>query len=486
MNDRTGQQFGNYRLIRLLGQGGFAEVYLGEHVYLKTQAAIKILKTPLTPEHMEVFRQEAQTIARLKHPHIVRILEFGVDNTPFLVMDYAPHGTLRQRHPKESMIPLATIVSYVRQIASALQYAHNAKLIHRDVKPENMLLGDNNEVILSDFGIAAVAHSTSSLNILDHLAGTPSYMAPEQLRCKPLPASDQYALGITVYEWLCRTRPFDGNPMQLMYQHLHASPPPLSEKIPVVSSLLEQVVLQALAKDPQQRFASVQAFADALEQASQSSTFLGTTVRRNVDHTAPGPAKTQSHQQQALEKQLEAGVPRLVPIGKPVFQEGNPHWLKWDEPEQHFSIRNMGTGAAFNIASVLHGCESYVVNHNRSDGSDNILWTYWSGAHIAQYERIECAYKLGGAMFFAEDKYIGEYHFNAPAEPTLADIYQGASVHLARIVLTYQDDRQRKHASICDYVEHKGGWQVIAFLSDIEEDLDDIQRRSLRGLSPFR
>src|SRR3989442_1782119 len=142
MTDRVGQQLGNYQLIRLLGEGGFAEVYLGEHIHLGTSAAIKVLHTQLTSEDVDKFRNEARMIARLVHPHIVRVLEFGVEGkTPFLVMDYAINGTLRQRHPKGTRVPLAIISDYVKQITDALQFAHDEKLIHRDIKPENMLLG---------------------------------------------------------------------------------------------------------------------------------------------------------------------------------------------------------------------------------------------------------------------------------------------------------------------------------------------------------
>src|SRR6266568_8325798 len=111
MADRSGQQLGNYRLIRLLGKGGFAEVYQGEHIYLKTPAAIKVLHTQLTSEDMAGFLNEARTIAHLVHPHIVRVTDFGIEgDTPFLVMDYAPNGTLRQRHPKGTQLPLSLII----------------------------------------------------------------------------------------------------------------------------------------------------------------------------------------------------------------------------------------------------------------------------------------------------------------------------------------------------------------------------------------
>src|SRR5436309_4978782 len=131
MTDRIGEQLGNYRLTKLLGQGGFAEVYLGEHIHLGTQAAIKVLHTQLATDDLEGFRIEARMIARLEHPNIVRVLEFGIGSgTPFLVMHYAPNGNLRQRHSKGMPLPMEMIVSYVKQVADALQYAHDEKVIH--------------------------------------------------------------------------------------------------------------------------------------------------------------------------------------------------------------------------------------------------------------------------------------------------------------------------------------------------------------------
>jgi len=269
MTERVGQQLGNYRLVQLIGRGGFADVYLGEHVYLNTKVAIKILQTKVADGELEVFLKEARTIASLVHPHIVRVMDFGVANdTPFLVMDFALNGTLRQRHPKGTLLPLTTIVAYVRQVAEALQYAHDEKFIHRDIKPENMLLGRREEVLLSDFGIADIAQS-SRYQGTQEAAGTAAYMAPEQIQGRPRPASDQYALGIVVYEWLSGDRPFRGSFTELCAQHIYAPPPSLHEKM-VVAPHVEQVVITALAKDPHQRFKSIRAFANALEQASRT------------------------------------------------------------------------------------------------------------------------------------------------------------------------------------------------------------------------
>src|SRR5690349_21109973 len=131
MRNLIGQQLGNYQLVSLLGHGGFAEVYLGQHVRLSKQAAIKVLHAHLSDGQMKEFEQEAKTIASLEHPHIVRILDFDVSNgVPFLVMDYCPNGTLRKRHPKADRVPLPTVVSYIKQVADALQYAHDQKIIH--------------------------------------------------------------------------------------------------------------------------------------------------------------------------------------------------------------------------------------------------------------------------------------------------------------------------------------------------------------------
>jgi WD40 repeat protein len=267
MADRVGQQLGNYRLLRLLGEGGFAEVYLGEHIHLGTSAAIKVLAARLSGEGVERFRQEARIIARLRHPYIVRVLDFDVaQGTPYLVMDYAPSGTLRARYPKGTRLALETLLPYVRQVASALHYAHEQRLVHRDVKPENMLLGPGGEAILSDFGIAIVAETAHMQSTLE-VVGTPAYMAPEQLQGHPRPASDQYALGIVIYEWLCGERPFHGTFTEIASQHVLKQPPSLRAKLPDLPPAVERVVMTALAKDPQDRFGSMAAFATAFEQA---------------------------------------------------------------------------------------------------------------------------------------------------------------------------------------------------------------------------
>ena len=271
MADRVGQQMGNYRLLRWLGSGGFAEVYLAEQVYLKTQVALKVLDVSLHDEELDHFISEARLVASLRHPHIVQVHNFGLEgDVPYLVMEYAPNGTLRQRHPRGAQLPLATVVAYVQQIAGALDYAHAQRIIHRDIKPENILLNVRDEVLLSDFGVAVLTHSSRSLSTQD-VAGTATYMAPEQFLGKPQPASDQYALGMVVYEWLAGQPAFQGSFLEISGQHLHMAPPALRECRPDLPAQVEEVVQTALAKDPKERFARVQAFANALALAAQDA-----------------------------------------------------------------------------------------------------------------------------------------------------------------------------------------------------------------------
>ncbi len=261
MVDRAGQQLGNYQLIQLLGQ----------HIHLGMLAAIKVLHAQLSSEDIAPFRREARVIASLIHPNIVRVLDFGIeDQTPFLVMDFAPHGSLRQNYHRGTLLPLEMVISYSRQVADALQFAHDERVIHRDIKPENLLLGRRKEVLLSDFGIAILTHKPHDQSPY-HTAGTLRYMAPEQLQGQPCLASDQYALAIVVYEWLCGRCPFQGSSaLEVAMQHLSDPPQPLRELVPTIPAPVEQVVSKALAKDPQERFASITDFAEALELASGS------------------------------------------------------------------------------------------------------------------------------------------------------------------------------------------------------------------------
>ncbi len=274
MLDLEGRYIGNYRLQHLIGRGAFANVYLGTHVYLKSRAAIKILHAHVDSHPLDRFITEARHLSRLTHPHIIRILDVDIeDQTPYMVMEYAPRGNMRQVYPGGTVVPLPAVVSSVTTIALALQYAHDQQIIHCDLKPENVLLGVNNELLLADFGLAWFSSERDAQQEQEHF-GTLAYMSPELIRNQPCPASDQYALAVMAYEWLTGRRPFEGTTADLVNQHLFTSPVSLCEQRPELPSSIEQVIFRALAKEPTERYRDVFSFATVLQRASQDCSSL--------------------------------------------------------------------------------------------------------------------------------------------------------------------------------------------------------------------
>lgn len=270
-DNRTGQQLGHYRLLRPLVRAHLANIYLGEHVLHHTRVMLKLFHVRLHEEDSEDFLQEVRMLTGLDHPHLLHILDGAVENgTPFLVMEGTTHDTLRHRHPPGTRVDSATILMYLKHLAPALRYIHEQRLIHRNIQPESMIPGDEETLVLGSFGLAFLAHHTIAENtqaLVEAVGEAVAYMAPEQLRGMPQPASDQYSLAVVVYEWLCGRRPFAGSPEEIIEQQFSAEPPSLREYVPELDSTLDAVVLKALSKDPHQRFASVQDFFLALEQA---------------------------------------------------------------------------------------------------------------------------------------------------------------------------------------------------------------------------
>jgi WD40 repeat protein len=318
------QQLGNYTLLRKIGRGGFATVYLARHIHLNNYVAVKILHVPFgTIDRIDQFRREAQTIAELAHPNIVRVLDFDVadDEFAFFVMDYAPFGSLRKQYKLGTLVPLEAVVSYVNQIAGALHYAHQHRIIHRDVKPENMLVGKDSRILLSDFGIAALM--AGSRVQTGEAAGTINYIAPEQIRGKARPASDQYALAVSVYEWLTGESPFTGTMTEVVAKHLSAPPPSPRTYAPDMSHDVERVLLKALAKDPTQRFDNVESFARALSKAA------GVQARAPEDErfisAVAGGARHSPHSTIALPSAVRRSSNRdLASVRTIIHQEGQP------------------------------------------------------------------------------------------------------------------------------------------------------------------
>ena len=265
-----GQYIGGCRVLHLLGQGNSSEVYLGEHPGFAHPVAVKLLHAWTGEREVQRFLTQAAMLNKLDHPHIIHIYDFGLtdDDIPYLVVSYAPYGTLRQRYPRGSRLPLAEVVTYVQQSADALQYVHEHQLVHRDVKPQNMLLGLNNEIILNDFGTTTISYSLVP-NAVD-FEGTVLYAAPEQLEGRSIRASDQYALAVMAHELLAGSWPFMGTFEEVARKHLFEQPPTLREKGIEVPLLVEEALQRALFKDPVDRFPGIQDFANALSASATS------------------------------------------------------------------------------------------------------------------------------------------------------------------------------------------------------------------------
>jgi serine/threonine protein kinase len=259
---------GRYRLIEFIARGGMAEVWEGHDVLLARRVAVKLPHAHLGRQEAfrRRFRREAVAAARLSHPNIVAIFDTGTDaEDNFIVMERVDGPSLRQLLVPDRPLPVDRAVSVTAQVASALEYAHRQSVVHRDIKPANILIGRDSIVKVADFGIAKAALGDDMTQTGTAL-GTARYLAPEQVEGGlPDRRSDIYSLGVVLYEMICGRPPFQAdNELALALQHLRAVPPSPRSVSPEVPPWLEAVVLTALAKSPDQRFATADDLADAL------------------------------------------------------------------------------------------------------------------------------------------------------------------------------------------------------------------------------
>jgi serine/threonine protein kinase len=367
-----GKQLGRYHFIRLLGSGGMGEVYLVEDPRIKQQVAIKVIRAESAPypddnatkEASRLFEREAIAVAGLDHPHILPLFDYGEavlhgNLLTYLVMPYRPEGSLLdwlRRRGNAKLLSPQEVAQIIGQTAGALQHAHDRQIIHQDVKPSNLLVREqketpnNPDILLADFGIAKSTTATASISQV--IRGTPTYMAPEQWEAQPVVATDQYALAVMAYELLTGRPPFQGGSVQMMYQHLKVQAEPPSQFNPRMSTGIDAVLLQALAKKPGERYASVSAFANAFRQAAQSidvSSSMKTpgALDSSISFVAPLPNITDSGKGTPTIDDSSNGSPVEAPTAPPITTT-----FQSDEAETHDSTSVTITKLPSDIATA--------------------------------------------------------------------------------------------------------------------------------------
>jgi serine/threonine protein kinase len=317
------QELDEYRLDTLLGQGGMARVYRGTDTRLKRYVAIKVIDTPLRrdPDYVMRFEREAQTIAQLDHPHIVRIYRYGeAKGVLYMAMQYVEGhdlgSILADYRIQQTLMEPEKVNQIIQQVCLALDYAHERGVIHRDIKPANIMLDQQGQTILTDFGLALLTEAGTRGEIF----GSPHYIAPEQAISSAgvVPQSDLYAIGIILYEIFTGELPFDAeNPLDLAMQHMSEQPRPPRELHPEITPALEAVILKAMAKEPAKRYQSGAELAHALDQAlmlpqDATSTPKITETKSGDDDLPPIPAAVATSTSQPTTLETDRGSSRSI------------------------------------------------------------------------------------------------------------------------------------------------------------------------------
>jgi serine/threonine protein kinase len=273
MTDLVGQSLGRYHILEQLGEGGMAVVYKAYDTRLETDVAVKVIRTESLPQNtveraLKRFEREAKALAKLNHQYIVKVMDYGeYDGKPYLVMPFFTGGTLKKKLGKP--IGWQEAVKLLLPIAEALDYAHSQKMVHRDVKPANILLTERGQPMLTDFGIAKVLDIEETMDLTGTSAavGTPEYMAPEQATAKTADhRADIYALGIVLYEMITGRKPYSADtPMAVLIMHARDPLPRPSKFVSGITNAVEKLLIKALAKSPDNRYQSMAEMFSAME-----------------------------------------------------------------------------------------------------------------------------------------------------------------------------------------------------------------------------
>ena len=308
---QPGQMLGPYRIINQIGRGGMATVYKAYQPSVDRYVAVKVLPSQLAEsrEFAARFQQEARIIAKLEHPHILPVFDYGEsEGVAYFVMRYMDAGTLKEKMIEGRPLPLSDIDRLFTQLAEALSYAHSRGIVHRDLKPANVLIDAQGNVFLTDFGIAKLLESASPrLTQTDAIMGTPAYISPEQAQGNPVDQrSDIYSLGIILYEMVTGSVPFTAEtPLAVLFKHISDPLPPPSIVKPDIPPAIEKVILKSLAKDPKDRFATAAEFMAAWRRALE----IRETAQRVPDVVTVPPAGTTRSLDSAPKIASRSGMP---------------------------------------------------------------------------------------------------------------------------------------------------------------------------------
>jgi serine/threonine-protein kinase len=327
MEDLTGRQFGLYRIVAPVGEGGMAAVYKAYQPSVDRYVAIKILPQHFAKDSQFVqrFEQEAKVLAKLQHPHILPVYDYGEsEGYTYIVMPWMTGGDLADLSCDEPF-SLGEINQIISQVGDALDYAHSQGIVHRDVKPSNILIDARGNCLLTDFGLAKMVAGAANLTSTGIIVGTPSYMSPEQGMGQPLDGrTDTYSLGVILYELTTGHVPFRAEtPMAVVFKHIQDPLPPPRKIAPTISEAMERVILKALAKKPEDRYATPGDMVKALQAAIQAAPLPSTT------ESIPPATRYTRISQKTSHENAASKVPAPSPVPATPPQSGSGQTILW-------------------------------------------------------------------------------------------------------------------------------------------------------------